>query len=451
MVISLGGDPRLMRLATRRARTCRFGLLGLGLWALLVASCAAEGELSNHRLPDDALIVTGGTVIDGSGADPIIDGLVAVHEGRVLAVGHAADFSFSSDAHVVDVAGGAILPGFIDSHQHETADPAIRRGFLEGGVTSVCAMGSRIEDMARYEEEFLGDLPVARGFQAGPIMTAPGGLPDLVLDIGYNYEVDTPDEARAGVADLVERGADVIKVYLYASPRDGQTVPALDVERLEAIVEEAHSRGVRVRAHITDVSVLEMALIADVDVVDHVPWLNPTEEEVKRLLESDDPIQELTDILAASGLETLWGSMVESETVLVPTLDRAIAGRFSTDQLGSAITELYLNSVRQFHQAGGHIALGTDFNVNIGMIRGIPIAELQRLLDAGLTPMEVIGAGTRHAAHACGQEDEVGTLEPGKLGDLIVIPGNPLQDINALKEISLVIKNGIIAHQPEGG
>jgi imidazolonepropionase-like amidohydrolase len=71
-------------------------------------------------------------------------------------------------------------------------------------------------------------------------------------------------------------------------------------------------------------------------------------------------------------------------------------------------------------------------------------------LAIGLTPMEVIEAATRHAAYACGHEDEIGTLQPGKLGDLIVIPGNPLQDINALSQISLVVKDGMIAHQSEG-
>jgi imidazolonepropionase-like amidohydrolase len=84
------------------------------------------------------------------------------------------------------------------------------------------------------------------------------------------------------------------------------------------------------------------------------------------------------------------------------------------------------------------------------MTRGIPIGELQLLLDAGLTPMEVIETATRHAARACGHEDEVGTLEPGKLGDLIVVPGNPLQDVNAFSQISLVIKDGMIAYQPKG-
>jgi imidazolonepropionase-like amidohydrolase len=189
--------------------------------------------------------------------------------------------------------------------------------------------------------------------------------------------------------------------------------------------------------------------MAGVDVVDHVPWLKPSEEEVAGILDSDDPIRELADMLAASDSEALLKSMVETDTVLVPSLERGIAANFSPGS-ASAVIELYLDSVRQFHQAGGIIALGTDFNVGFGMTRGIPIGELQLLLDAGLTPMEVIETATRYAARACGHEDEVGTLEPGKLGDLIVVPGNPLQDINALSQISLVAKDGMIAYQPEG-
>jgi imidazolonepropionase-like amidohydrolase len=357
-------------------------------------------------------------------------------------VGSAVDFGVPEQAEVIDVAGGTILPGFIDSHVHET-HVGVRRRFLEGGVTSVCVMGSRIEAMPLYEEAFLGDLPVARAFQAGPILTAPGGLPDAALGISYNYEIATPDEARAGVVDLVERGADVIKVYVVAPDLP---IPVLDSVRLVAIVEEAHSHGLLVRAHVTDVQVLEMALDAGVDVVDHLPWLEPTEEEVVSVLASADPIQGFRDMLDASGIEESWSSMIQAGTVLVPSLERGIAAKFG-DGASEVVIGLYLNSVRQFDQAGGVIALGTDFNVGFDMTLGIPIAELQLLLDAGLTPMEVIEAGTRHAAYVCGHEDELGTLEPGKLGDLIVVSGDPLQDINALSRISLVIKDGAIAYQ----
>ena len=100
--------------------------------------------------------------------------------------------------------------------------------------------------------------------------------------------------------------------------------------------------------------------------------------------------------------------------------------------------------VRQFHTLGGVIALANDYNTGEAIKQGMPLREMRLLLAAGLTPMQVIEAGTRNAAQVCGHGQELGTLEPGKLADIIVVNGDPSADIEVMRQVSVVIKGGQI-------
>jgi hypothetical protein len=122
-----------------------------------------------------ALAITNGTVVDGTGAGPISEGMVLVEGNRIAAVGRVADMIAPPDAAVVDAKGGTILPGIVDAHVHGAADPAVRRQILTGGVTSVCDLGSPKGEMPCFERDDTGQGPAARGFRAGPVLTAPGG------------------------------------------------------------------------------------------------------------------------------------------------------------------------------------------------------------------------------------------------------------------------------------
>ena len=141
--------------------------------------------------------------------------------------------------------------------------------------------------------------------------------------------------------------------------------------------------------------------------------------------------------------------MANKGIVMIPTLDRVYGQLYRTPNPTheeEVTIEVILGVVRWFHEMGGVVGLGTDFNIGTGVKTGMPVGEMEMLLAAGLTPMEVIEAGTRHAAKACGHGDELGTLEPGKLADVIVVDGNPLEDIQALSQVVLVIKGGDVAH-----
>jgi enamidase len=283
----------------------------------------------------------------------------------------------------------------------------------------------------------------ARGFHAGPIITAPGGYPAMFYGCFWHYEVATPAEACTAVEDLLDRGVDVIKIALEPGyPHDPW--PVLTPEQVQAIVETAHGHGILVRAHVRQAAMLDVALEAGVDVVEHVPLPFCLEVELKQLLAEDN--LHLADLPA---YEVQLVRMVEQGVVLVPTLDANTCIISDMPRLGpveeQAATEFLLEIVHAYRELGGVVVLGNDYGCP-GVAEGMPLREMELLLAAGLTPMEVIEAGTSRAAFVSGHGDELGTLEPAKLADLIVVDGDPLNDIEAMKRVDLVIRGGKIGY-----
>jgi imidazolonepropionase-like amidohydrolase len=407
---------------------------------LSIAACGKQGSPGITPVNSGQIVITNGTVVDGRGSEPVHDGIVVIVGDRITFVGRAADHSLPSGAQVIDARGGTILPGIIDAHVHSASDPAVRREFLMSGVTTVCDLGSPLQDMPRFAEEYVGQVPVARGFRAGPILTAPGGLPGAVLQANLNYEVGTPEEARAAVADLSERGADFIKVYLQEES-GGATYPMLGEDELAAIVEEAHGLGLLVRAHVTYAFLLDNAIQAGVDTIEHVP-VNATQSE-----------SQIPESQWLAFYESNFEKMVEAGIVMIPTLDRPYGKVYRASNPipeQEAAVKNILAVLGGFYEMGGVVGLGTDWNFGIDMQAGMPVGEMAMLLAAGLSPMDVIEAGTRVSAYACGHGGELGTLEPGKLADVIVVDGDPLKDLQAMSAVVLVIKNGEIAVISEG-
>jgi imidazolonepropionase-like amidohydrolase len=413
---------------------------------IALAGCGVNGV----RVPDDALVIRNGTVIDGTGSPPIADGVVVVRGDSIVAVGEAAGFEISPSARVVDAGGGVIMPGIINAHAHATADPAVRRAFLVDGVTTVCDVGTAIDQLPRFEEASVPEGPSARGFWAGPIITAPGGYPGPVYGFQFAYQVATPEEARGAAADLLDRGASMIKITL--APGDpSDPWPILDLERVRAIVEEAHGRGALVRAHVFEPYLVEdIVLPAGVDIIDHSPFPIMSAEEENSVVESDDPRTQLFDVVAPEYGELL-ARVVEQDIVNVPTLDGNIGGLYrkpDRSRVEQLVVDVHVEAVRRFHALGGAIALGNDYGGLPHVELGMPLTEMKLLSEAGLTPMEVIEASTRTAAFVCGQGERLGTLEPGKLADIIVVDGNPLTDLGAMDAVLSVIKGGEL---PAGG
>jgi imidazolonepropionase-like amidohydrolase len=429
------------------------------LFALLVMLLASVG-CSGPYAPAEAaklnagrpLVIRNGMVIDGTGGEAIPNGIVIIQEERIAAVGREADITIPADAQIIDAQGGTILPGIIDSHVHTTWSPEVRRQFLEVGVTSVCDLGSPIEHMDDFLQDRSNGQLVARGFRTGPIVTAPGGLPDVVLHADLNYEVGTPEEARNGVADLVDRGADVIKVYLQ-STADGESYPMLGDTELEAIVDEAHARGIMVRAHVTDLDLMPLALDTGVDIIEHVPERPlSTEWLVRVLTDSEDPAADLFDQYIVAEYDTLLPRMAEQGVVLVPTLARLVASRYGSQEAEwqRVLFDGLLEIIQRFHGAGGVLALGTDYNLSAKELQpDIFIREALLLHAAGLTPLEVIEAATKNAGWVCGHGQDLGTLEVCKLADILIVDGDLTADLESLSKVEIVILGGKVAFRVE--
>ena len=428
----------------------QFVLISVLTLLLFTFSATAGGET---RAPDQLLALVNGTVIDGTGAAPIIHGTVIVKGNRIESVGPASGVKVPVGAMIIDAGGGTILPGLINSHVHHSAPVEERRNFLEEGVTSVCDLGTPLREMPLFAEKESSRGPAARAFFAGPIVTAPGGYPDgSGRSHGYNYEVNSPDSARKAVQALVNRGVSVIKIALDPSWNRENPLPVLDAATARAIVEEAHTHGLLVRAHLIQITSFPWALAAGVNVIEHMPFPTgwPSDTEKERYFAMEDPLAPFFNEKFPE-YQTILSGIVERGMVMVPTLSALLGNLYGKKNL--SIHERYvvmaiMDIIRRFRALGGVIALGNDFNGRSGKER-LPLTEMRALLDAGLTSMEVIEAGTRHAATVCGADD-LGTLESGKLADIIIVDGNPLLDLEALTRVRTVIFDGGIAFESSG-
>ena len=208
-------------------------------------------------------------------------------------------------------------------------------------------------------------------------------------------------------------------------------------------------RAVRFRKRATcfldlDGTLLDIALASGVDVIEHVPMpfyletnINTIEKNIHTMVDESGNFQIPPDF------KNKLDHMVDQGIMLVPTLDALHDFRGSA-LLFKAVTGV----VNYYHDSGGIIALGNDYGV-LGIAPGMPLREMEYLHTAGLSTMEVIEAATRHAAYVCGQSDRLGTLEEGMLADLLVVDGNPLDDLEVMDSILYVVKDGEIVLSPE--
>ncbi len=326
------------------------------------------------------------------GPDGLVrDAAVAVEEGVVTYAGPAARSPSAQDIVEVD---GFLMPAVADRHVHiRLSDPA---AVLMGGVTAVRDLGWPADDifsLADASEMPSFNGPVIRA--AGPMLTAPGGYPttDRWAPPGTGLEVRGAEDAARAVAALAGRGAAAIKVSL----NTGSGPTPSDAE-LSAICEAAHARSLPVTAHVQGIGQAERALGAGVDELAHAPW---TETLSERLVEG----------LARS-------------TRIVSTLDILSYGEV-TPELRTAADNL-----ARFRAAGGTVVYGTDLG-NGPIPPGIDVREALLLNEAvGMTPEEVLAAMV------------AGRLAAGVPADLIVLGRNPLEELDALGDLRLVMRGG---------
>lgn len=369
---------------------------------------------SNSSSPIIALV--NGTLINGSGAFLVEDAVLLIQDGLIVGVGSRDSITIPEGAAIIDVLGAFILPGLINAHVHGAYSLTKLEAWAQSGVTTVCDLGAHswpgslpIRDQANQNPQY-AHLAID-----GVMITAPGGYPIAQFgDIGL--EVSTPEEARQATLDLIEKGADVVKMALESGEVFGKSFPMLSPEAIHVVIETAHQNGKLVGAHVTVSKDLQIAIEAGVDFAAHM----------------------VVDIPSDAQLE----QMVSQEMYWIPTLEL-------WKIVGQDVDRNVIDNLGRFVQVGGRVALGTDYAGYYGTFQlGMPMHEMEWMQEAGMSPMQIVVAGTHNAAHVCGLGDQLGTLEVGKSADILIVKGDPLKDIHALLDPLWVIHNGVIIRQP---
>jgi len=394
-------------------------------------------------------------LIDGTGHDPSEDMAIIIDGNRIKNVGLVT--SYPDNTNVVDLRGLTVLPGLIDCHLHlggltvDKPGKAIgkvslrdmasffidysrnyahrRRLAIENGVTTIRSAGDHYPHIIKLRDKIAaGKLSGPRIFAPGPTITAPGGHPAGTIYKGNRYIVENAvrqiadvNTARGEVRKLVEGGVDCIKaIYSDINPMDiTQKVPRLSLDVLEALADETHRHNLRLMVHTGTPEEGMDAVKAGADSIEHgiLPGANSFDF-------NDDLIK----------------MMLDKGTYFVPTLAIAWANKDTYPDVFTGLKRTF----KKLHGAGVNIAAGTDSGTP-GVVIGKGLhKELELMVEAGISPVEAIMAGTKNAADNLAKAGELGTIESGKLADVIAVSGDPLEDIGDTRKIKLVIRDGEI-------
>ncbi|HEY8519473.1 MAG TPA: amidohydrolase family protein [Gammaproteobacteria bacterium] len=411
------------------------GFVWLALGALAAAGCAerssepadAEPAAPAPQAASSAVAFEGARVIVGDGT-VIEQAVLVVDGGRIEAVGRAGEVSVPAGAARVDLAGMTVMPAIVDTHTHlsRERDALIEdlRSRARFGVGAALSLGQDDGDeLYRVRDE---TIPGAARYRlAGRGITSPEpGRSEIP------YWITTPEEGRAAVRELAERRVDIVKIWV--DDRNGQ-YQKLGPELYGAVIDEAHAHGLRVTAHIFALEDAKGLLRAGVDAFAHGVRDRDVDDELVALLE-ERPDFVLVPNLPDRGVPTDL-SWLEGKVPAERLAELQAAASTERPEAQAAFA-IQARNLARLAREGVTIALGTDGNTPWG-----PHLEMADMVAAGLTPEQVIVAATRNGAELVGIDD-MGTLEPGKSADFIVLEANPLEDITNTRRIAAVYLRG---------
>jgi len=448
------------------------------LATLFLAFFASAGiVLADERVT----VLRVGVLIDGNGGEPVKDAVIVIQGKRIVAVGKSGEVSIPKGAQLLHLKNKTAIPGLVDTHAHYRDWQG--EIYLSHGVTTAFDIGSNPLAWSFAQKEGIdkGKIVGPRLLLGGRI-NGPGdedggeggsrGQTDIV--------VNTPDQAREQVRRLAASGVDIIKALENLSP-----------ETLKAVAEEAHRAGKPVFAH--SINGTEAVLAgADIDSIEHshsVAMAAVTTEEARKKLHEGRTrrsnrltTQEIHSFMEEESYNRLIEQLVAKKVHWSPTLAttwRAFSPQresFRTAELklfslpglsyipayfrantkeyfvGTAEIDRELREriqsghkklndfIRRFVKAGGKLQTGSDPN---SVLPGMAIhREMELLVEAGLTPTEALTAATKNPAERMGRQKDFGMITPGAFADIVVVDGNPLQEISSTQRIHLVFKEG---------
>ncbi|MDD9891237.1 MAG: amidohydrolase family protein [Gammaproteobacteria bacterium] len=416
----------------RRAITSFLALLGFLVFSSPV--------LAN----DGTVAFVGATIIDGTDAAPLEDGVIVITEGRIRSVGPRSEVTLPTDAEVVDVSGKYIMPGLINAHGHVGATIGLNGNggydrsnllrqlglYARYGVTAVNSLGGdQAEGFQLRNEQFNKDLDRARIYVAGSVVVG-----------------DSEQAIRDEVNRNADMGADFIKVRIDDNLGATQKMPR---PFFEALVDQAHTRRLPVAVHLYYLDDAKFMLDANADIIAHSIRDLAVDQEFINMVTASDTcyIPTLTREVSTFVYESVPEFF--EDPYFLKEVEPAIIEELSTPErmsrmAGSRSAQTYkaqlptaMENVGALHNAGVRVAMGTDTGPPARFQGYFEHMEMHMMVDAGMSPLDAIRASTGVAADCIGMGD-IGTLEPGKWGDFSVLTENPAADIRNTHSIESV-------------
>jgi imidazolonepropionase-like amidohydrolase len=452
-------------IASRRACLTLATLLGL------TAILPAQQAPSPQRPAKLALV--GGMLLDGYEAPPIHHAAVLIDGDRIVRVGPAAEVPIPPDYAVLDTSGRTMMPGMIELHAHlivlghgsyQTWFPWIdrqgrdrmlplameisARQLLMAGVTSAVDLGAPLKESLLVRDRInRGEVPGPRMSMSGPWITRSPQAADSMNTLFGGITISSPEQAAAETEKLIAAGVDVIKAH-----------SGLTREDYKAIASVARRRNVRVHAHVYDEQDVRNALEMGIDVLTHSGSAGSappySEELIRDIVNAGRPV-----VISAAHRTWIYPDTAAfPERLQDPQLKRDFPPEVYAEVQDSfknwralsyfQTTDRQMRfrerGLKQFIESNAVMGMGTDSGTPMNFHTEALWREAKAHVDMGMSPLRVISALTRVGARILGKTRDLGTIEPGKLADIIVVKGNPLYDIVALSNVEAVVKGGVV-------
>jgi len=413
------------------------------------------------------LALVGGMLLDGYDAPPIHHAAILIEGDRIVRAGPASEVTIPPGTRVIDTSGRTMMPGMIELHAHlvllghgnygrwfpwmdeqgrarllpQVMEIAARQ-LLMAGITSAVDLGAPLaESLAIRDRIAKGEIPGPRMSMSGPWLTRNVAIfPD-----DYQIAVTTPAQAAAEVDRLAAAGVDVIKAHA-----------GLTREDYRAIADAAHKRGLRVHAHVYAERDVWNALDGGIDVLTHAgsagtaPPYSP--DLVTSIVNAGRPV-----VITAAHRSWIYPDTAafperlqdpqlkrDFPAPIYDEIQRSLQNWRALGYFARTDREVFFRErgLKQFIEAGAIMGMGTDSGTPMNFHTEALWREAKAHVDMGMPPQRVISALTRVGATILGKQRDLGTIEPGKLADIIVVQGNPLFDIVALSHVETVVKGG---------
>ncbi|HEY0436955.1 MAG TPA: amidohydrolase family protein [Phenylobacterium sp.] len=424
----------------------------------VLLAAAAGAALAATAVPAAAkdVVIHAGRLIDGTGKPARVKVSIVIHDDRIAAV----EDGFTAGprgAEVIDLTTATVLPGLIDDHVHITqsfhrGDPihtsmtrthyddeidAVNnaRATLLAGFTSIRDVGSETGVVVALKRAInAGALPGPRMWVAGTPLGPTGGHGDAADGLDPDLEhagwtanlIDSPEQARKTVRRLRREGADLIKIMPSGgvmSIGDDPKLQLMEDDEIKAVIETAHSLGMKVAAHAHGKQAIDHTVGLGVDSIEHGTY---ADAESYKLFKAHGTYFVPTMLVGAKVVEH---AKTHPEDLNPSTVRKALT-----------VVPYMLQNMHNAYAAGVKIAFGTD---TFGMSNhGENAQEFKLLVDAGMPPMEAIKAATWNAADLLGDTADVGSVQPGRYADIIAVGADPLKDVTVLEHVQFVMKGG---------